>query len=269
MRDSDRRRAGRACSAPTGSCSATTPPCAGARVWTSPSRSRAATVPREIEVREGGVRYLAAPWDGQKTGAFLDQRPNRLLAGDPGAPGGRALDCFAYHGSFAHPPGRGRAGSVLALDASRDALSPRRRQRGAQWARQHRVARGRRVRDAPRLRPGARAVRHHRARPAGIRQEPRRGRRRRSGATARSTSGPCAASPRAGSCSPPVARSTSGCPSSSPCSPTPPATAGGASTCAGFWARGRTIPRCSRSPRPSYLKGAVLQARVRPTAPPL
>ena len=79
------------------------------------------TVPREIEVREGGVRYLAAPWDGQKTGAFLDQRPNRLLAGELAAPGGRALDCFAYHGSFAiHLAGR--SGSVLALDVSRDAL---------------------------------------------------------------------------------------------------------------------------------------------------
>jgi len=80
------------------------------------------SVPREIEVREGEVRYLAAPWDGQKTGAFLDQRPNRLLAGALAAPGGRALDCFAYHGSFAiHLAGR--ASHVLALDMSRDALA--------------------------------------------------------------------------------------------------------------------------------------------------
>ncbi|MEP6687571.1 MAG: class I SAM-dependent rRNA methyltransferase [Gemmatimonadales bacterium] len=79
------------------------------------------TVPREIEVREGSVRYLAAPWDGQKTGAFLDQRSNRLLAGALAAPGGRALDCFAYHGSFAiHLAGR--ADRVLALDVSADAL---------------------------------------------------------------------------------------------------------------------------------------------------
>jgi 23S rRNA (cytosine1962-C5)-methyltransferase len=78
-------------------------------------------VPRAVEVREGGVRYLAAPWDGQKTGAFLDQRPNRLLAGALARPGGRALDCFAYHGSFAlHLAGR--AATVLALDASPEAL---------------------------------------------------------------------------------------------------------------------------------------------------
>ncbi len=79
------------------------------------------SVPREVEVREGGVRYLAAPWEGQKTGAFLDQRPNRLLAGEVTRPGARTLDCFTYHGSFAlHLAGR--AGSVLALDSSAEAL---------------------------------------------------------------------------------------------------------------------------------------------------
>jgi 23S rRNA (cytosine1962-C5)-methyltransferase len=79
------------------------------------------SVPREIEVREARVRYLAAPWDGQKTGAFLDQRPNRVLAGELAVAGGRALDCFAYHGSFAvHLAARARA--VLALDVSQDAL---------------------------------------------------------------------------------------------------------------------------------------------------
>jgi 23S rRNA (cytosine1962-C5)-methyltransferase len=78
-------------------------------------------VPREIEVREGAVHYLAAPWEGQKTGAFLDQRPNRLLAGALARPGGRALDCFAYHGSFALHLAKTSA-SVVALDESREAL---------------------------------------------------------------------------------------------------------------------------------------------------
>ena len=78
-------------------------------------------VPRVIEVREGEVRYLAAPWEGQKTGAFLDQRPNRMLAGRLARPGGRALDCFTYHGSFAlHLAGP--SAQVLALDASPEAL---------------------------------------------------------------------------------------------------------------------------------------------------
>jgi 23S rRNA (cytosine1962-C5)-methyltransferase len=79
------------------------------------------SVPRAIEVREGAVRYLAAPWEGQKTGAFLDQRPNRILAGEVTRSRGRALDCFAYHGSFALHLAR-RAANVIALDSSVDAL---------------------------------------------------------------------------------------------------------------------------------------------------
>ena len=77
-------------------------------------------VPREIEVMEYGLRYLAAPWDGQKTGAFLDQRENRALAG--AVSHGRALDCFSYHGSFALHLAR-QATSVIALDASAPALA--------------------------------------------------------------------------------------------------------------------------------------------------
>lgn len=80
------------------------------------------TVPESIEIREGTVRYYAAPWTGQKTGAFLDQRPNRLLAAALTPPGGRALDCFAYHGSFALHLAT-RAGEVLAVDSSADALA--------------------------------------------------------------------------------------------------------------------------------------------------
>jgi len=76
-------------------------------------------VPREIEVEEHGVRYLAAPWEGQKTGAFLDQRENRALVGRLAR--GRALDCFSYHGSFALHLAR-RATHVTALDSSAAAL---------------------------------------------------------------------------------------------------------------------------------------------------
>jgi len=79
------------------------------------------TVPERIEVREGTVRYLAAPWTGQKTGAFLDQRPNRLLAATLARGGGTALDCFTYHGSFALHLAT-RAGQVTALDVSAEAL---------------------------------------------------------------------------------------------------------------------------------------------------
>lgn len=79
-------------------------------------------VPQQVEVREGTVRWFAAPWTGQKTGAFLDQRDNRQLAGALVPTGGTALDCFAYHGSFALHMAT-RAASVTALDVSVEALA--------------------------------------------------------------------------------------------------------------------------------------------------
>ena len=76
-------------------------------------------VPEQVEVTEYGVRYIAAPWTGQKTGAFLDQRENRHLIGSLAK--GEALDCFSYHGSFALHVAR-NAARVTALDASAPAL---------------------------------------------------------------------------------------------------------------------------------------------------
>jgi 23S rRNA (cytosine1962-C5)-methyltransferase len=76
-------------------------------------------VPHEIEVDEYDVRYIAAPYTGQKTGAFLDQRENRHLAGQSAK--GVALDCFSYHGSFALHLAR-NADRVMALDSSAQAL---------------------------------------------------------------------------------------------------------------------------------------------------
>jgi 23S rRNA (cytosine1962-C5)-methyltransferase len=76
-------------------------------------------VPHEIEVDEYGVRYIAAPYTGQKTGAFLDQRENRHLAGQVAK--GIALDCFSYHGSFAMHLAQ-NADEVIALDSSAQAL---------------------------------------------------------------------------------------------------------------------------------------------------
>jgi 23S rRNA (cytosine1962-C5)-methyltransferase len=77
------------------------------------------SVPDEVEVSEHGIRFLAAPRRGQKTGAFLDQRENRVLIGELAR--GRALDCFSYHGSFALHLAR-HADSVVALDVSAEAL---------------------------------------------------------------------------------------------------------------------------------------------------
>jgi 23S rRNA (cytosine1962-C5)-methyltransferase len=52
----------------------------------------------------------------------LDQRENRARIGALARPGGRALDCFSYHGSFALHLAR-RSGQVLALDTSATALA--------------------------------------------------------------------------------------------------------------------------------------------------
>jgi len=76
-------------------------------------------VPDEVEVSEHGIHFIAALRHGQKTGAFLDQRENRVLAAAHAK--GRALDCFSYHGSFALHLAR-RADSVVALDVSAAAL---------------------------------------------------------------------------------------------------------------------------------------------------
>jgi len=78
-------------------------------------------VPKVVEVVEADVRYAAAPWTGQKTGAFLDQRENRVLVSEHAGPG-RALDLFTYHGSFALHLAR-RATAVVAVDSSAEALT--------------------------------------------------------------------------------------------------------------------------------------------------
>jgi 23S rRNA (cytosine1962-C5)-methyltransferase len=77
-------------------------------------------VPREVTVEEYDVKFLAALWTGQKTGAFLDQRENRRLVGNVAK--GHALDCFSYHGSFALHMAR-RADDVVAVDSSGQALA--------------------------------------------------------------------------------------------------------------------------------------------------
>ena len=80
----------------------------------------AGEVPQEIVVNEHQIRYVAAPWTGQKTGAFLDQRDSRRLVGSVAR--GNALDCFTYHGSFALHLAQ-RASHVTALDTSAAALA--------------------------------------------------------------------------------------------------------------------------------------------------
>jgi 23S rRNA (cytosine1962-C5)-methyltransferase len=55
--------------------------------------------PGEIVCLENGLKFYFHPSSGQKTGAFLDQRENRALAGKLSF--GSGLDCFCYAGGFA------------------------------------------------------------------------------------------------------------------------------------------------------------------------
>lgn len=77
------------------------------------------TVPHELVVRENGLRFWVDPWNGQKTGAFLDQRENRVAVRAYAR--GRMLDAFTYQGWFAINCGN-QAGEIQALDGSAPAL---------------------------------------------------------------------------------------------------------------------------------------------------
>ena len=77
-------------------------------------------IPDRVAVREGVITLQADLRQGQKTGAFLDQRENHQAAGRYAR--GRVLDAFAYHGGFALQMAA-RADSVLALDSSAAAVA--------------------------------------------------------------------------------------------------------------------------------------------------
>jgi 23S rRNA (cytosine1962-C5)-methyltransferase len=75
----------------------------------------------EIVGCENGLRFIADPAHGQKTGAFLDQRENHALAGSMSA-GASVLDACCYGGGFTLAALHGGARSVVAIDTSARAL---------------------------------------------------------------------------------------------------------------------------------------------------
>src|SRR5262245_28936596 len=80
----------------------------------------AGEIPETVEVRERDVTFRADLRQGQKTGLFLDQRENHLVAASYAT--GRALDAFTYNGGFALHLAR-RCASVVALDSSEAAVA--------------------------------------------------------------------------------------------------------------------------------------------------
>jgi 23S rRNA (cytosine1962-C5)-methyltransferase len=74
-----------------------------------------------VEIWERDIRFRVDPWDGQKTGFYLDQRENRCTL-RPLLTGGRVLDAFCYTGAWALHAARAGAREVFAVDESAKAI---------------------------------------------------------------------------------------------------------------------------------------------------
>jgi 23S rRNA (cytosine1962-C5)-methyltransferase len=59
----------------------------------------AGAVPTQVAIRENDVLFVVDPWEGQKTGFFLDQRDKRASLRKYSW-GKRILNCFSYSGGF-------------------------------------------------------------------------------------------------------------------------------------------------------------------------
>jgi 23S rRNA (cytosine1962-C5)-methyltransferase len=82
----------------------------------------AGTLPETLVVKENDIKFIVDVISGQKTGFFFDQRENRLLSRTYAA-GRKCLDCFSYSGAFSLNLLLGGAGSVTAVDSSKDAVA--------------------------------------------------------------------------------------------------------------------------------------------------
>jgi len=82
---------------------------------------RGAPPPDRLIVEERGLKLALSIARGHKTGFYLDQRDNRALLREISR-GRDVLDCFCYTGGFALNATAGGARSVIAVDASADAL---------------------------------------------------------------------------------------------------------------------------------------------------
>src|SRR5690606_34757246 len=75
-----------------------------------------------VELLENGVRFLAAPGEGQKTGWFYDQRDHRAAVAAV-ARDTRVLDLFCYTGGFGITAAAKGAREVTFVDRSEAALA--------------------------------------------------------------------------------------------------------------------------------------------------
>lgn len=82
--------------------------------------------PAEVEIFEGGHRFLVDIVRGQKTGFYLDQRLNRQRVASY-CQGREVLNCFAYTGGFGVYAAGAGASEVWQVDSSAEALRLARR----------------------------------------------------------------------------------------------------------------------------------------------
>ncbi len=75
----------------------------------------------QVEIEEDGVRHSVLPYEGHKTGFYLDQRPARARVRELAA-GSRVLDLFSYQGAFSLAALAGGAREAVAVDQSAPAL---------------------------------------------------------------------------------------------------------------------------------------------------
>ena len=79
-------------------------------------------VPREIQVVESGLSFIAPLHEGQKTGWFYDQTANRQRLTRYLWPGARVLDVCSYVGAWAVTALKNGASAATCVDASEAAL---------------------------------------------------------------------------------------------------------------------------------------------------
>lgn len=78
--------------------------------------------PECVEIREKNARFLVDVLNGHKTGFYLDQRDNRLLAAEASR-GKTVLNCFSYTGGFGIQALLAGAKALTQLDISEEAMA--------------------------------------------------------------------------------------------------------------------------------------------------
>jgi 23S rRNA (cytosine1962-C5)-methyltransferase len=77
--------------------------------------------PRELAVKERGMSLLVNPWEGQKTGLFLDHRESRARVRTLSR-GASVLNLYGYTGGFSVAAGLGGARAVTTVDVAKPAI---------------------------------------------------------------------------------------------------------------------------------------------------